>query len=264
MNFARPEHVPGKCKPVFRKRHANAQESESTAPRDLTKSGCILAISAAVLVALSASCALAVPALATKNVNMRQGPGTNYPIVTTIPGGSTVDVTGCQGNGAPSSGRGRPATRLRRASIRAPVTPARRPALPVRHKVLKVRPDPRGHPRLVGPCRRARYRRNRRRSAAIRHRRPARSPKALSAPRRRERRRPVIRRRPPAIIRRRAIILMVPITAPTAITGPIGVGRGGSSCGRGKMGHRWTRGCCQSRAKKLSAFARVGNRPSSQ
>src|SRR6202034_1860911 len=73
-----------------------------------------------------------------------------------------------------------------------------RPALPVRHKALKVRPEPRCRPWLVGPCRRARHRRNRRRSPATRHRRRARSPKALSAPRRRERRRPVIRYLPRA------------------------------------------------------------------
>jgi hypothetical protein len=46
---------------------------------------------------LSASCAQAAPALATNNVNMRQGPGTNYPVITTIPGGSTVEVSGCRG-----------------------------------------------------------------------------------------------------------------------------------------------------------------------
>jgi hypothetical protein len=56
-----------------------------------------LAACTAVLVALSAECASAAPALATTNVNVRQGPGTTYQIITTIPGGSTVDVTGCSG-----------------------------------------------------------------------------------------------------------------------------------------------------------------------
>jgi uncharacterized protein YraI len=37
------------------------------------------------------------PALATTNVNMRSGPGTDTAIVTTIPGGSTVRVSGCNG-----------------------------------------------------------------------------------------------------------------------------------------------------------------------
>jgi uncharacterized protein YraI len=56
-----------------------------------------IATCAALLVTLSAAGAEAAPALATNNVNMRQGPGTNYPIVATIPGGSTVEVAGCQG-----------------------------------------------------------------------------------------------------------------------------------------------------------------------
>jgi hypothetical protein len=56
-----------------------------------------IATCAAALMALSAQCAQAEPALATNNVNMRQGPGTNYPVITTIPGGSTVEVSGCQG-----------------------------------------------------------------------------------------------------------------------------------------------------------------------
>lgn len=49
------------------------------------------------VVALSAQAASAAPALAINNVNMRQGPGTNYPIILTIPGGSNVNVGGCNG-----------------------------------------------------------------------------------------------------------------------------------------------------------------------
>jgi hypothetical protein len=49
------------------------------------------------LLILSAHYAAAAPALATNNVNMRQGPGTNYPVVTTIPGGSNVEVNNCYG-----------------------------------------------------------------------------------------------------------------------------------------------------------------------
>ena len=56
-----------------------------------------LAAGVAAVMALSAQCAQAAPALATNNVNLRQGPGTNYPVITTIPGGSTVEVSGCQG-----------------------------------------------------------------------------------------------------------------------------------------------------------------------
>ena len=53
--------------------------------------------SADVLLALSAASAAAAPALAVNNVNLRQGPGTTYTVILTIPGGSNVDVTGCSG-----------------------------------------------------------------------------------------------------------------------------------------------------------------------
>jgi hypothetical protein len=56
-----------------------------------------IAASAGVLLALSAACAAAAPALAINNVNLRQGPGTTYTVIMTIPGGSNVDVSGCSG-----------------------------------------------------------------------------------------------------------------------------------------------------------------------
>ena len=37
----------------------------------------------------------AAPGLATTDVNVRQGPGTNFPVVTSIPGGSNLDVQSC-------------------------------------------------------------------------------------------------------------------------------------------------------------------------
>ena len=52
-----------------------------------------LAACTTVLAALSAGAVSAEPALVTTNVNLRQGPGTTYQITTTIPGGSTVDVS---------------------------------------------------------------------------------------------------------------------------------------------------------------------------
>jgi SH3-like domain-containing protein len=57
----------------------------------------VTACTAAVCAVLAASGhgAGAAPALAINNVNMRQGPGTNFPIIMTIPGGSNVDVGGC-------------------------------------------------------------------------------------------------------------------------------------------------------------------------
>jgi len=45
--------------------------------------------------ALSAGHAVADPALATSDVNMRGGPGTQYPVVGRIPGGSTVEAVNC-------------------------------------------------------------------------------------------------------------------------------------------------------------------------
>jgi SH3-like domain-containing protein len=56
-----------------------------------------IAAAAAALLALSAVYAQAVPALAVNDVKVRQGPGTNYRIVGTIPGGATVEVSGCRG-----------------------------------------------------------------------------------------------------------------------------------------------------------------------
>ena len=56
-----------------------------------------MAACAAALMVLSAQGAHAAPALATNNVNLRQGPGTNFPVITTIPGGSQVEISGCQG-----------------------------------------------------------------------------------------------------------------------------------------------------------------------
>ena len=61
--------------------------------RNLAKLG----LCAGALAVLSVEAAPAAPALAVSNVNLRQGPGTNYGITTTIPGGSTVDVAGCTG-----------------------------------------------------------------------------------------------------------------------------------------------------------------------
>ena len=52
---------------------------------------------ATALVGLSTIAAMAAPAIATTAVNLRQGPGTNYPIVAKIPGGATIDVAGCSG-----------------------------------------------------------------------------------------------------------------------------------------------------------------------
>ena len=59
--------------------------------------GAQIASLSAALMTLSVQCAAAAPALAVHDVNIRQGPGTNYPVVTTIPGGSNVEVLNCYG-----------------------------------------------------------------------------------------------------------------------------------------------------------------------
>jgi len=56
-----------------------------------------IATTAGMLLMLSAASATAAPALAVNNVNLRQGPGTTYTVILTIPGGSNVDVGICSG-----------------------------------------------------------------------------------------------------------------------------------------------------------------------
>jgi uncharacterized protein YraI len=53
----------------------------------------LLATVAAVL--LSAGAASAAPAITSSAVNLRSGPGTQYPVITTLPGRVAVNVSGC-------------------------------------------------------------------------------------------------------------------------------------------------------------------------
>jgi uncharacterized protein YraI len=55
-------------------------------------------LSAVSALVLSAGTASAAPATAESALNMRSGPGTQYQVVDTIPGGATVDVAGCTGS----------------------------------------------------------------------------------------------------------------------------------------------------------------------
>jgi hypothetical protein len=80
-----------------RHRYFNRRRNIDLQPRRLAMTFGKIAASAAVLSALSAAGAAAAPALATNNVNLRQGPGTTYTVIMTIPGGSNVDVNGCSG-----------------------------------------------------------------------------------------------------------------------------------------------------------------------
>ena len=56
----------------------------------------LLASSAALL--LSVGAAAAAPATVQSNVNVRSGPGTQYPVVGNLQSGETVDVAGCTGS----------------------------------------------------------------------------------------------------------------------------------------------------------------------
>lgn len=51
---------------------------------------------AIVAAAMISPAALAAPGVAITDVNMRTGPGTGFPVITTIPGGAPVEVLGCQ------------------------------------------------------------------------------------------------------------------------------------------------------------------------
>lgn len=55
-------------------------------------------LAAASALVLSAGAAAAAPATAQSPLNLRAGPGTQYEVVGTIPGGATVDVAGCTGS----------------------------------------------------------------------------------------------------------------------------------------------------------------------
>jgi uncharacterized protein YraI len=55
-------------------------------------------LAAASALVLSAGAASAAPATAESPINMRAGPGPQYEVVATIPGGATVDVAGCTGS----------------------------------------------------------------------------------------------------------------------------------------------------------------------
>ena len=66
-----------------------------------------LAASAGMLLALSAELVAASPARVVSNTNLRLGPGTNFGVAATVPGGSVVDVTGCAAQWCTAHWRGR-------------------------------------------------------------------------------------------------------------------------------------------------------------
>ena len=52
----------------------------------------------AAILAFSTTLAAAAPAALERNANVRAGPGTNYPVIATLPAGATVDVNGSTGS----------------------------------------------------------------------------------------------------------------------------------------------------------------------
>jgi uncharacterized protein YraI len=61
---------------------------------------CALAGFSAVLLAMSVDLASAGPARVYSNTNLRQGPGTNYAVISTVPGGSIVESANVRRSGA--------------------------------------------------------------------------------------------------------------------------------------------------------------------
>jgi SH3-like domain-containing protein len=66
------------------------------------------AVGAAAALAITASLANAAPATVGTNTNLRQGPGTNFGVVMTVPGGSVVEVIRCGGEWCNVMADGRP------------------------------------------------------------------------------------------------------------------------------------------------------------
>ncbi len=66
------------------------------------------ALCAAALVAVSADLAAAAAARAASNTNLRQGPGTDFGVIVTVPGGGLVNVIRCNGEWCNVTFRGQP------------------------------------------------------------------------------------------------------------------------------------------------------------
>ncbi len=65
-------------------------------------------VAAAALTALSAGLADARPATIATNTNLRQGPGTGFPVITTVPAGTVVEVIRCGGEWCNVTAGGQP------------------------------------------------------------------------------------------------------------------------------------------------------------
>jgi hypothetical protein len=108
-----------------------------------------LAVCAGTL-ALSAQLAVASPARVASKVNLRLGPGINYSVLATIPGGSTVDVADCAGEWCTVHWRGRIGYVVARNLSIGGLGPAGAPYLPP-PSVVGPSPLMVGAPPFVGP-----------------------------------------------------------------------------------------------------------------
>lgn len=66
------------------------------------------ALCAVALTVMSAGLANAAPATVASNTNLREGPGTNFGVIMTVPGGSVVEVIRCGGEWCNVMADGRP------------------------------------------------------------------------------------------------------------------------------------------------------------
>jgi uncharacterized protein YraI len=86
---------------------------------------------AAALVIVSAAVADAAPARLASNTNLRTGPGTNFGIITTVPGGAVVNVIRCTAAWCNVLWRGRPGYMIARNLGRAAPVVVRAAPAPV-------------------------------------------------------------------------------------------------------------------------------------
>jgi uncharacterized protein YraI len=90
-----------------------------------------IAICTAAIVGVSATVASAAPARLASNTNLRMGPGTNFGIITTVPGGTVVNVIRCRLLWCNVIWRGRPGYMI-----------ARNLSAPPPRRVVAVAPPP--------------------------------------------------------------------------------------------------------------------------
>jgi uncharacterized protein YraI len=99
-------------------------------------------VSAAALVVVSADLATAAPARVASNTNLREGPGTNFGVLGTVPGGNLVNIIRCSAGWCNVTWRGQPGYMISRNLARGtPVGVVRRAPVVVAQPVV-VAPAP--------------------------------------------------------------------------------------------------------------------------